>query len=272
MGCGAQWCAIANTTGSNKPQVQPWNERRYLRLPAATPATSTIFYAAQAVGRDINGNIVQCDDTSKFDFIGFLTDIIRVQVDPVDVVQQNGLFGDKLFDVEQPITFKAIIAAAAPGDEGRVVFWRFNNEVSYSPGTNGNVAGRVWQVLNPTTVTVLPPWVTTDYFGSAALMTIPGSQASTILTKFDKGKTFLFPSTIAQAVTLPPANKVGNGDPITFIQTGTLAQVVTVSVGNAGDLINSSLAFAATSYALATAQGSKVQFQSDGISNWYQTV
>lgn len=253
---------MANTTGSDKQQITPWDAHLLHRLPAAPPATSTIFYAAQACGRDVNGNMIQCDDTQRLEFLGFLVDIIRVQVDPVDVVQNNGISGDKEFDVVKPSRFTAYITAAAPGDEGKKVYWKFNNQVSYGPAdslVNYNYAGTVEKVINATTIIVTPPWIDRA-LGAGAVRSnqaLSGS-AGTTLTKWDVNRTFQVPAAAALTVTLPPVAKCSPGDRITFVNTGTGAQQVTLS-GN-GANING----AATSTALGTAQYSKLTVETDG--------
>src|SRR4051812_17064352 len=123
---------MANSTGNDRLYTSPWNQQYFLKLPAAIPAASTTFYSATLVGRDASGNLVQADDTAKFELVGVLQDVIRTTVDPSDTVQANGLRGDKMMLVERPLTYVAKIAAAAAGDEQRKVFVKFNNEVQYT--------------------------------------------------------------------------------------------------------------------------------------------
>lgn len=260
---------MANTQGSDKTQITLWTTDRQLHIPAAIPATSTIFYAAQAVGRDINDNMTQMDDTAPRQFCGFLIDMVRTQVDPIDTIQTNGLTGDKEFDIIQPQEFTVLIASAVAGDSNRNVYWKFNNEVSYSPGASGNLAGQVWFVKDSTHVCVVPPWMLCDLFGSAAVQTLSGTTSPLTLTKFDTGKTFLLPSTVSQTINLPSAGKLGSGNQLIFIQTGTSSSVVTF-VPNGTDVINSTAGWAAASFALGASRGSRLVLETDGISNWYQ--
>ncbi len=249
---------MSNTTGGNKLQSTPWATERKIRLNAAIPATSTIYYAGQAAGRDAAGNMVQMDDTAPAEFLGILEELVRTQVDPIDVL------GDKTFVVSQPQLFVALIAAAAPGDEGRKVYWKFNNEVSYSPGASGNLAGQVWLVKDSTHVEVLPPWMLADLLGAKALQTLP-ALAIVTLTKFDTGKTWIAPAGTPQQVILPAAAKCGSGDAIAFVNAGALNNLVTIKAAGA-DTING-----AATFAMATAQYSKVTMQADGVSAWYVT-
>lgn len=248
-------------TGSDKLLQTPWTTDRKLRLPAAIPATSTIFYAGQAIGRDINGNIVQMDDTAKAEFIGILQELIRVQVDPSDSVQSNGLQGDKMFSVEQPQVITAKIASATAGDESKKVYWLYNNEVSYSPGNSGNYAGTVWFVRDSTHVEILPPWM--DAFrggGYRARIVLPVGTIT--LTKFDLNKSFETNTGVAQTINLPPASAASSGDRMAFIYTSNLGAQVTLAAAGA-DVIN-----AATTYLLGTVQWSRVTVESDGVSRW----
>jgi len=253
---------MANTTGGDRPQYTPWTQDRTLILPAAIPSSSTTFYPGQAVMRDANGNMIQCDDTQKGEFIGFLQDFIRVQVDPADSVQQNGLLGDKMFEIIQPQMFTCLIASASAGQEGRKVYWTYNNQVSFSPGTNANFAGIVWFVKDSTHVTVIPPWMCPP-LGNLGNNTLSGSAATINLTKFDLRKTFQIPSSVSQTVYLPPVAFSGSGDRITFIQTGSTTQALTLSGYGGTEKING-----ATTYSVGTSQYSKVTLESD-TTQWF---
>lgn len=256
---------MANTTGGDKLQLHPWTAERQLRLPAAIPSASTTFYAGQAVGRDLSGNMVQMDDTARADFLGILEEFIRVTVDTTDTVQQNGLQGDKMFTVTVPQTITALIAAAAAGDEGRKVYWKYNNEVSYSAGSFGNLAGQVWFVKDATHVTFLPPWLLADYSGAKAIISLSGAGPTITLTKFDIGKTLLIPAAAPITCVLPAVAKCGSGDTITIVNTGSGSQVITLD-GNAAELING-----ATTLAMSGTQYTAVTLQTDG-SAWYRVA
>lgn len=254
---------MANTTGGDKVFVTPWTTDTSLRLPAAIPAASTTFYAGQAMMRDASGNLIQCDDTVKGEFVGIQMDIVRTTVDPTDQVQVNGLIGDKMFDVVQCQLFTALIAAAAAGDEGKKVYWLYNNQVSYSPGTNGNYAGTVWLVKDSTHVVVRPPWTETPTSGGKrSVMTLGAAAASVTLTKFDVNRTFLSPATVAQTVNLPDATKCSPGDQMSFVYTGAGGVQVTLD-GSGAQTING-----AATYALGLVQYSAVTIETDGA-NWY---
>jgi hypothetical protein len=255
---------MPNTTGNDRPQVTPWVTNRSLKIPAATPATSTIFYGNQAIGRNAQGNAVQCDDTAKVQFVGFLEEYIRIQVDPIDNVQINGLQGDKMFEVLQPLMFKALVPLATVGqDEGRKVYWQFNNQVSFSPGNSGNLAGQVWFVNDPTHVTVLPPWMLADLLGAPAILTLPTTGVQT-LTKFDTGKTFWCAPATAQSITLPLATQCGSGDSLLFVNVGT-TNIGPTLLPSGTNTING-----LSSFAVSTAQWGRAIFQTDGVSQWVQ--
>lgn len=254
---------MPNTVGGDRLQFTPWTTDPTLRLPAAPPAVSTIFYAAQAIGRDVNGNMVQMDDTQKAEFIGVLADFVRVQVDPIDTVSVNGLTGDKVFDVIQPVRLKAKIVAAAGGDEGRKLYWLFNNEVSYSPGVSGNFAGTVWHVPDATHVEFLPPWMIADFNGAKGMLPLAAGAATITLTKFDAGKSFNVQATVAQTIVLPPVAKLGSGDTLVFVYTGSTGRQVTIQ-GSGSDLVNG-----AATFLMGVTQYSRVTLQTDGV-QWLQ--
>lgn len=256
---------MANTTGQNKLAVTPWTTDTVARLPAATPAAATTFYAAQAVMRDVSGNIVQCDDTIKGEFIGVLVDFVRTQVDTTNTVQVNGLVGDAMFDAIQPQEFTALIAAAAAGDEGKRVYWLYNNQVSYSPGTNGNYAGTVWLVKDSTHVVVRPPWVTRGIGPGGAVnstITLAAGSAAIALTKWDVNRTFLTGATLPQMITLPPVASCSPGDRITFIYTAAGGFQVTID-GSGAETVNG-----AATVAMGVAQYSRMTVETDGTA-WY---
>ena len=228
---------FANTTGDDKLEVVPWNESPTVRAPAATPAANLTFYSGQAVGRDSSGNIVQMDDTAAAEFVGILNNLPRQTVGTDATVATNGVSGDFQFIIERPLAFKAKIAAAAGGDEGRKVFWKYNNEVSYNSGTFGNFAGEVVQVLEATRVIVQCPWACFYNRGAnTGSRTLAATGAQT-LTKFDINKIIVFRGSPSdQAVTLPAIATVSPGDTLTFVNAvGTQKAVFTPS---GSDLIN----------------------------------
>ena len=259
---------MSNTQGGDKVFQTPWTTDRRLRLPAAIPATSTIFYGGQAAGRDVNGNFTQCDDTQKVEFIGITVDLVRTQVDPTDLVQLNGIQGDKQFNILQPQMFTALIASAAAGDEGRKVYWLYNNQVAYGGNvTNYNLAGMVWHVKDPTHVAIVPPWMLADLLGSKATMPLLTS-GSVTLTKFDAGKTCILNNPTAQQITLPLSTKLGSGDQIVFFQRNAAPGAVTIAV-QGSDLMYSLQGMAASSYNFAATAGLMHTFQTDGNGGWY---
>ena len=265
---------MANTTGNDRLLITPWTNDPVLRIPAETPSTSTIFYAAQAVMRDVAGNMIQCDDTQKGEFAGVLADFIRTQVDPVDVVQYAGVYGDKIFDVTQPQMIMALIASATASDVGKNVYWLYNNQVAYTGLTYWNYAGKVLWVKDSTHVLIRPPWLVQFPVSCAKSFnanSTGGSVATTQLTRFDVGRVIQFASTVSQTAYLPLSTTLGNGDSIGFIQIGSSSQVLTVApYPSSSDLINTTTAWGASSYALPTTRGSRVIFMTDGNGNWTQ--
>ena len=257
---------MANTTGGDKIFTTPWTTDRMLKIPAAIPASSTTFYAGQAVGRNASGNMVQMDDTAKSEFLGILQDLVRTTVDTTDAVQTNGLLGDKMFMIEQPQLYTALIASAAAGDEGRKVFWLYNNQVSYTPGTNANFAGWVWFVRDSTHVTILPPWMSHVTAGGNKGQYTTAATGTVTLTKWDINKDILMPLTAGTTINLPAANSVGPGDSMTFINLSSNTSVPTLTAAGA-DTING-----AATLAMSSVQYASLTLRSNGVSAWYSAA
>jgi hypothetical protein len=251
---------LSNTTGGDKVFSTPWTTDRMLKMSNAVPAVNTTFYAGQAVGRDGSGNMVQMDDTAKAEFVGILVDAVRTTVLSDDAV------GDKLFMTEQPQQFTAKISGAAAGDEGRKVYWLYNNEVSYSAGASGNLAGHVWHVKDSTHVTVLPPWITHATAGGDKAVISRAATGTATLTKFDANKVVLMPLTSSATTTLPSAATLSPGDRITLVNTSANSSTPTVAPAGS-DTING-----AASYTQSTTQYATAVFRTDGSSKWYVEV
>ncbi len=255
---------MANTTGGDKILTTPWTAERGLRFPAATPTLAITFYAGQAIGRDASGNGVQMDDTAAAEFVGVLASLTRPVVDNLTAVFVNGVSGEILFQVIQPVSMTVKIAAAAGGDEGKNVYWKFNNEVQYLPGSYGNIAGVVWRVKDSTHVEVIPPWAVGDLIGTKGAQSLAGSAAAVQLTKFDAGKTIVCAPTVAQVITLPLLSQMGSGNRITFVNNGTGAFALTLA-GKSSDLING-----VAQFSVGSAQFSKATVEAaPDLGNWF---
>jgi hypothetical protein len=262
--------SIPNVTGGDKQHFATWAQDLEEVLPAATPASSIIFYGSQAVGGDINDNLTQCDDTARVEFLGFLVDIIREQVDPTALVQVNGIQGDFEFKVQRPSRFEAYCAGAQPGCRGQKVYWLFNNQVAFTGLANYNYAGTIEKVINPNAsipiVVVNPPWCERVLGGGAvrSAQSLSGSLSVT-LTKWDVNRSFYVPATVAVTITLPLMAKCSPGDRITFLNTGSGGFALTIN-GN-GSLING-----ASTFSVGSAQYSKATLETDAVSGWFQVA
>jgi hypothetical protein len=257
---------MANTTGGDKLFVVPWTTDRHLKIPAAIPAATTIYYSGQAVGRNASGNMVQMDDTAKAEFIGVLDDLVRTQVDTTDLVQTNGLLGDKMFVVDQPQLITALISSAVAGDEGRKVFWLYNNQVSYLPGASCNYAGTVWFVKDSTHVTILPPWMPSTTGGSNKGQYTTAATGPVTLTKWDVNKDVLMPLTSGAVINLPAAASVGPGDSLAFINLSANSSVPTLTAAGS-DTING-----AATVAMSGVQYAALTLRSNGVNTWYSAA
>jgi hypothetical protein len=219
---------------------------------------STAFYDGQALGRDINGNIVQMDDTLKAEFVGFETDVAAPNY---TTVFSTDTIGDKRAKIHRPYAFVALIAAAVAGQEGKKVWWLYNNQVAYSGLTNWNFAGTILGVLDATHVLVLCPWcANVTLGGDKGWVPITGNVT---LTKWDVTKAQVCNSTGAMAITLPLSSQCSPGDAITFINVNAASGTPTVGV-TGSDKINGG-----TSYTGSTTQYAQWTMRTDGNGNWY---
>ena len=253
---------MANTTGlTNKIQQTPWTTDRRLELGCETVASTTFFYDGQAVGRDSSGNMVNMDDTAACEFIGVLQCIVdNEQVNTTDKV------GDTIFRVLQPQMIICNIAAAAAGDEGKKVFWQYNETVAYNGLTNFNLAGTVWQVLSATQVVVLPPWLSRTFGGQGGdVATLPGpNSGTTTFTKYNINRNYICNDTASLTINLPVSTTVSPGDQVSFWKIGSGANTIKLAVQGT-DSINS----ATTTFGSTTVQFNKTIAQTDGNGNWY---
>jgi hypothetical protein len=256
------------TGGVDKVSQAPYTSDPGLTLPFAIPATTTTFYAGQAIGRDANGNMVQMDDTAKAEFIGFIDNVNRITVNSGDsAVTTNGVPGplDKYTNVTRPALFTALIAGpVAGGIEGKKVWWLYNNQVQTVPGNNANFAGWIVHVPNSTHVAVLPPWQGPATAGGSRGIVTAAAAAGTTLTKFDINKVITLPLTSNEAITLPLAAAVSPGDTFEFLQLSSNSSVPAITPAGS-DKINGS----ASAYNMSASQYATLSLRSDGVSNWY---
>ncbi len=223
------------------------------------------FYTSQAVMRDGSGNIIQCDDTVKGEFIGFLNQIFNQTVAPTDAIQQNAILGDQIAEcITQPVRFMAQIANIVAGQEGQKVYWQFNNQVQFVTGVNGNLAGTIWQVFDATHAWILPAWLNRGIgdFGFTSWMVIAPTVTAVTLTKWDLSRIFEAQSTVPLTITLPPVSLCSPGDSIQFLYTGANLSQVTLAAA-AGNTVQG-----AATFLMGTAQNSRCQVATDGVSKW----
>lgn len=242
--------------GQNLDLIQRWDTQPQLRLPCAIPASTPItFYTSQAVMRDGNGNVIQCDDTVKGEFIGFMVQQYNQTVLPTDQVYQNAINGDDVLEaIVQPQRFMVQIANVVAGQEGLKVYWLFNNQVQFTVGNNGNFAGTIWQIFDSTHAWILPPWICKGLGQGGvwnSVMTGPTSGTLT-LTKWDVNRVFELTPVSPMTVLLPPIASVSTGDQIKFFNLGS-GNLITFS-GNGANINGASTytGLATTTYANAT--------------------
>lgn len=224
---------------------------------------TTFFYDGQAVGRDSSGNMVNMDDTAKCEFIGILQCVVDAQqVNTTDSV------GDTIFRVLQPQMFTVNIASAVAGQEGKKVYWQYNETVAYNGLTNFNYAGYVWQVLSSTQVVVIPPWMGGGPFGPGSWeATVPGpNSGTTTFNKYDVRRTYLCNDTASLTINLPVSTTCSPGDEIAFIKLGTGNDTFNFKPSGTDSINSSTATFASGS---ATVQFHKTVVTTDAAGNWY---
>ncbi len=252
---------MANQTSFGyQVQSTPWTTDTSLHeLGADSVSTAWTIVTGMFIGRDAAGLAVQIDDTAKCELAGISDTVVEYTVSTSDAPSDQ-----KIKDVWQPKLFTANIAAAAAGDEGKKVYVRFNNEVMYLPGAKGNVAGRVWQVIDSTHVTCLPPWLRHMADGDAQGMdTFPVTGVAT-LTKWDVNTVFTSANTGATTISLPVSTKCSPGDFIEVIKISSNNVTMNFAV-QGSDSINQSVA----NFASATTQFKGTRFRTDANGAWY---
>lgn len=129
---------MANPTAGVPVSTTPYEDNKTIRDLAATAQT---YYIGEAIGLNSSGNATKCDDAAALLFDGIAagyTSGPRVTVDSGDSA------GDKFVVAQRPrYAVVSIVETPAKGDEGRPVWWKFSNQVSYFAGTNKNFAGYV---------------------------------------------------------------------------------------------------------------------------------
>jgi plastocyanin len=269
---------MPNYTGNNRPQTGSWGGSidgfRSILTPFATPAVAFTAYCGTAYMRDANGNIITCDDTQRGEFIGVLYEVTRPLIDTTVQVYTNGVSGDSVPTLEQPSTIEVYIANANPGDEGRKVYWLFNNQVQYTPGNNGNYAGTIWRVIGPSnsvnlaTVVIQTPWFQRSIGdgGNRSIMNVPPTVATYQLTKWDVVRRFRITGTIAQTIFLPSLATVSSGDTIGFVYDSASANATIISGFGGTDTING-----VTTATMGTSRYSRATFEADTATpQWLQ--
>lgn len=137
---------MANPTSIVSATTTPYEHSGKTRRDLA--ATAQTYYPNEMIGLDASGNATKCDDSALRRFDGLQGDSFRITVDSGDSA------GDKKVNVIRPRLATMTIAAAAAGDEGRPVFAKYSNEVSYFPGTYKNFVGWVHRVVSATEVEI----------------------------------------------------------------------------------------------------------------------
>jgi hypothetical protein len=138
------------TTGQVKCTTTPFEDVKTRR---GLAAGATIYVTGQMIATNAAGYACHCDDTAGVRFDGIMADTNPIEVTAADAN------GDKVVNVEHPWRFTMKIAAAVPGDIGKKVYAKFNNEVQLAIGTNSILVGWIAEIgKGGTEVSVAPVW------------------------------------------------------------------------------------------------------------------
>lgn len=134
---------MANTTKRGNVGTTPFGD---YGTKFGCVSTAQVFYANSMVGL-LAGYLDKMDDAAAKQFAG-------VTAGTQFEVLSGGSNGDVLADVLQPRFITAAIAACAVTDAGRIVYASDDQTVSLTPGSFGNVVGRIAARISSTSVVV----------------------------------------------------------------------------------------------------------------------
>lgn len=243
---------MANTTGPVVTNFTTDYDNNVRRM--TTAATTQTFYPGAMIGLNSSGLVNKLDDTAAYSFVGLMEGHSReiTSTDDATIRQIN---------VKRPLLFAMAIASATASDEGRKVYASDDQTVAYTVGSFGNYVGKVFAVLDSTTVLITPPW-SPIFPGSLSGTFTAAATGTTTLTKFSVNKLVVCAATASKSIVLPACALLSPGDKIEFIHTGSGSYTVTLD-GNASETING-----AATYAMSTAQYDYVTLVTDGA-NWF---
>lgn len=138
---------MANPTKAVPRYVVPYTEEVIERDLAATNQT---YYPTEMIGLNSAGYATKFDDTDSLKFLGINAESVRI-----DVTSDHAA-GDKRIKVERPRFFSMKIAACEITDVGKPVYVAYSDEVSFDPGTYGNLVGHVVKIESATEVLIEP--------------------------------------------------------------------------------------------------------------------
>jgi hypothetical protein len=183
-------------------------------------STAQVFYPNCMVGLNSSGYLDKMDDAAAKQFDGVIG---SVQFE----VLSGGSDGDVLADVVQPRFITCAIAAAVASDVGRLAYASDDQTVSLTPGSFGNVVGRIAAVISSTVVVV-----EAIYFkgkaGGGNLQVAPADGAVPI-----KGGTVVITKAGVAALTLAdPTSGTHDGVEMTFISATASAHTLSNAAGS----------------------------------------
>lgn len=217
------------TTRTNVGQVELTSIDTTKRLLVSTAQT---YYPGELLGMNASGYVTKLDDTASLGFIGVCDEGAEV------VVPSGASAGDYSLLVSRPRYIGVKTSGAAITDVGRTVYAAYNDEVSFSPGTYGNVIGTVHEFKTATRVIVkVTHGVGAQANREVGAATTLAATGTVTLTKFDLNKTIFCPNTAGQTVNLPAVALASAGDRLTFVKTSADAAAVTLD-GNSSETID----------------------------------
>ena len=202
---------MANATKRGNVGQTPFGD--YETLYGAV-STAQIFYPNALVGLNASGYLDKLDDTAIKRFVGVMGGVEQE-------VLSGGSNGDVLIPVKQPRFVTLTFSSIALANLGQLVYASDDQTGSLTPGTYGNLIGKLVYVINATTGVVQ-----TNYFGeeaAAPLQVLSGDGAIQIKS----GAVMITKGSIAAITIAAPTAGADDGKTIEAISTTAFAHVVT---------------------------------------------
>jgi hypothetical protein len=247
---------VANATAIvKKGTVRRTDE--FIDLPLSAAAAERSFYPNAMLGKAADGYVDKFDDTQKLTFVGVYRGDQGILVQPVEAD------GTRDISVHQPQRLEVTLASVAEADKDRLVYASDDQTASFSPGTYGNVIGRVVCKVADNIALVEPLYTA---LGGEPTLVMSGDGAITA-----KEGVVLITKGSAAALTLAaPTTGVDNGKVMRVVSTTAFAHTVTQTTpgfngGGAGSDVGTFAAAAGNGLTLVAYQGTWYVTNNTGV-------